>query len=125
MTSENLSQVLQARNSESSKLTVKTFVVDRREPGETVEDVPGESYVLIEGDRDALRFLAELILAQVDSDYGCNLEMHPSGAGSNHFTVGCSNLGLYLHRLPCDYSTTLGAETSAPISIRKIVSVNW
>ncbi len=34
------------------------------------------------GNADALRFLAELILAQVDSDYGCTLDIHPNGAGS-------------------------------------------
>ena len=107
---KTVNQVLQAHNPESSKLTVKTFVLDRRDSSESAEDVPDESYVLIEGDADALRFLAELILAQVDSNYGCNLDMHPSGAGSNHFTDR-SNLGLYLHRLPCDHGTTLGVET--------------
>jgi len=96
---------------------VKTFVVDRREPSETAEDVPIASYVLIEGDSNALRFLAELILSQVDSNYGCNLDMHPSGAGSDHFTEH-SNLGLYLHRLPCDYGTTLGVETPSTHSDR-------
>jgi hypothetical protein len=64
--------------------------------------MPSMPYVLIEGDKDALRFLADLILAQIDSDYGCNLDIHPNGAGSKHFS-NASTSGIYVHRLPSDF----------------------
>ena len=83
---KSVNQILSDHSSSTSKITVRTFVADRRRPNETEEDTPSQPYVLIEGDADALRFLAELILAQVGSDYGCNLDIHPNGAGSNHFS---------------------------------------
>ena len=84
-----------------SNITVKEILADRREANETEQDTPSQPYVLIEGDANALRFLAELILAQIDSDYGCELDIHPKGAGSRHFTAE-STLGIYVHRLPWD-----------------------
>jgi hypothetical protein len=97
----SVNEILNTHSSSPSKITVRTFVADRREPDESEEETPSQPYVLIEGDADALRFVAELILAQVDSDYGCTLDIHPNGAGSKHFS-DASTLGIYVHRLPCD-----------------------
>jgi len=81
------------RNGErGSKITVRTFTTE-------AEEYPEKS-VLLESDSDALRFLAELILAHVESDVDCYTHLHPKGAGSGHFTE-TSNLGIYLHKLPC------------------------
>ena len=94
-------EILKAHGSSPSKLTVKTFVADRGETNSEEEDAPAQNYVLIEGDENALKFLAELILAQVNSDYGCTLDIHPNGPGSNHFS-GDSTLGVFVHKLPCE-----------------------
>jgi len=48
-----------------------------------------------------MRFMAELILAHVNSDEGCNQFIHPKGPGSVHFNME-STVGVYLHKLPCD-----------------------
>ena len=55
--------------------------------------------ILIEGNKDALKFLAQLILAQID-EKDCGLQIGPAAAGSNFFESK-SNLGLYIHRVPC------------------------
>ena len=89
-----LHQLLDAHSSAESRLTVRSFV-------EQTEEVR-EEYVLIEGKPESLRFLAELIMAFVESDAsGCNFDMHPKGAGSAHFSDD-SSVGIYLHRLPCE-----------------------
>ena len=54
------------------------------------------SYVLIEGDKDAFRFLARLLEAQAEAD-DCGFQIGPKGAGRARFKKG-SSLGLYLHR---------------------------
>jgi len=97
----SVNEILRAHGSSPSKITVRTFLADRGETNAEEDDVPLQNYVLIEGDATALRFLAELILAQVGSDYGCTLDIHPNGAGSNHFS-DASTLGIFVHRLPCD-----------------------
>ena len=64
------------------------------EPGE--EGVPS---VLIEGDKNAILFLADLMLAQtLDSD--CGVGISPTGPG-NVFFSRQSELGIYVHVLPC------------------------
>jgi hypothetical protein len=55
--------------------------------------------VLLEGDSEALRFLAELLLAHIEErDDG--FQIGPLGPGSVFFTPE-STLGIYVHRLPC------------------------
>jgi len=68
------------------KLTVKRLPRDR-------------SCVLIEGDETAFKFLSDLFRAHARTK-DCGFQMAPNGAGSALFTKG-SELGLYLHRLPC------------------------
>lgn len=60
---------------------------------------PEAPSVLIEGDRRSLEFLAALLLA-VASDEDCGYGIQPGGAGSAHFAAN-TELGIYLHRLPC------------------------
>jgi hypothetical protein len=57
------------------------------------------TYVLIEGDKDAFKFLARLLDAHAEANV-CGFQMGPKGAGRARFKKG-SSLGLYLHRLPC------------------------
>lgn len=85
--------ILSKHASSESKLTVRTFTTDDKE-------FP-QQYVLFEGDANALRFLAEFILAHVNSDVACDWSLHPSGAGSVHFS-SASTAGIFLHKLPCD-----------------------
>lgn len=97
----DLRQILRLHGDSSSKLTVRNVVMQDDEMDDDGNPIPPEVYALIEGDRDALRFLAEAIIAQIDSDNGCTLSLHPFGAGSSHFSQA-SSVGLYIHRLPCD-----------------------
>ena len=60
--------------------------------------------MLLEGDREALSFLAHLILAHLETDV-CNVSVHPSGAGKSHFSED-SNIGVYIHRLPCEHGAS-------------------
>lgn len=69
------------------KLTVKKLRGDR-------------SYVLIEGDRKAFKFLGELFRAHARGK-DCGFQIAPHGAGSAFFNEKSSELGLYLHHLPC------------------------
>lgn len=55
--------------------------------------------ILLEGDRTALEFLGNLLLAYARSDEH-GVQFSPKGAGSARFTKQ-STLGFYLHRLPC------------------------
>jgi hypothetical protein len=91
----NIKEVIEKYAESPSKLTVRTFVA----PGETPET--SETFVLFEGEPDALRFLGEAILAFTNSDAGCNWDFHPKGAGSIYFSSN-STVGFYLHKLPCD-----------------------
>jgi hypothetical protein len=66
------------------------------------EEFEGAGYVLLEGDSTALNFLGELLIAHAKQTETCDLQIHPSGAGSLHFTKG-SNLGFYIHLVcACD-----------------------
>ena len=84
--------VVEKHAASSSKLTVRTL---SETSGQTAEQ-----YALIEGDASALRFLAELILAHLNSDESCGRQLHPNGPGSVHFNRE-STIGIYLHKLPC------------------------
>ena len=88
----NIKDVTEKYVNNQSKLTVRTFT----EPGETPE-----TFVLLEGEADALRFIGEAILALANSDYGCNWDIHPKGAGNIYFDKN-STMGIYLHKLPCE-----------------------
>jgi hypothetical protein len=62
----------------------------------TVKDLNRE-YVLIEGDRRALGFLARIILAQADfGDQDCAFQFSPRSAGKALFTKD-STRGLVIH----------------------------
>jgi hypothetical protein len=56
------------------------------------------TYVLIEGDKDAFRFLAQLFEAHAQAD-DSGFQIGPNCAGKARFKRG-SSLGLYLHSLP-------------------------
>lgn len=60
----------------------------------------GEDMVLIEGKREALEFLGNLLLAQAQYDKDCSFFIGPRTAGRALFNRN-STLGLYIHRLPC------------------------
>ena len=93
----SVNEILETHALSGSKLTARTFV----ELPEDDNNDPPEQFLLIEGSRESLKFLADLILAQLNSDYGCNLHLHPNSAGSNHFSPR-STAGIYIHRIPCD-----------------------
>ena len=61
-----------------------------------------DDLVLFEGDREALEFLGNLILAQAKDERSCHKSLQPDGAGSAFF-ADTSNLGIYIHRLPCEH----------------------
>ena len=53
----------------------------------------------IEGDKDTIVFLADLLLAQV-LDCDCGTGISPAGPGSVYFNPK-SQYGIYIHTLPC------------------------
>jgi hypothetical protein len=57
--------------------------------------------VLLEGSADALARLGALLTAQASSASSCGFQASPRGAGNAIFSPH-SDLGLYIHRLPCD-----------------------
>jgi hypothetical protein len=83
-------ELLEKNAGSASKIKVKLLQLEKNEAA---------GYVLIEGNSEALKFLANLILAQAEAM--CGLQIHPNGPGSMHFTTD-SDLGLYLHTIPCD-----------------------
>lgn len=64
--------------------------------------------VLLEGNREALEFLGNLLLAQANDPNCCHKSIEPNGAGNALFTDG-SNLGIYIHRLPCEHGDVEGS----------------
>jgi hypothetical protein len=60
----------------------------------------GKNTVVLEGSRESLRFLGELLLAQAEAAVDCGFQLSPRGAGSAHFALGAT-CGIYIHRLPC------------------------
>ena len=57
--------------------------------------------VLIEGDRESLVFLADVIRAQAKFEKDCGFGLSPTGAGSIFFHGRRKGLGFYIHRVPC------------------------
>jgi hypothetical protein len=55
--------------------------------------------VLLEGDRNDLKFLAQVILAHAGSE-DCGYRLLPGGSGAAFFAED-SELGLFIHQLPC------------------------
>lgn len=62
-----------------------------------------EKTVLLEGTRESLRFLGELMIAQADFVQDCGFQIEPGGAGVRLFSPN-SDCGIYVHRLPCEHS---------------------
>lgn len=62
------------------------------------DDDGTKDIVLIEGRREALHMLAELLLAVADEPTADGFSIQPRGAGSVHFAES-SELGFYIHRL--------------------------
>lgn len=56
--------------------------------------------ILIEGDRDSLTLLSDILRA-VAQGGDCGFSLSPHGAGSDHFAEG-SEYGIYVHRTPCE-----------------------
>ena len=69
------------------------------------EDDDGQGrYVLIEGGKASLEWLAKLIHAHATGQNGCGLQLHPAGPGRLHFAKTATH-GVYLHLLPCEHPT--------------------
>lgn len=96
-----IGSILESHAVTGKKLTVRKIAVNRNEPGE-VDPIPIQDYVLVEGDPASLRFLGELFIAFADNDLGCSFDLHPLGAGNTHFSAA-SELGIEIHKTPCDY----------------------
>lgn len=75
-------------------------------------------YVLVEGDKASLTLLGKLIVAIANGDT-CGFDMGPKGAGNLYFTE-YSELGIYVHRLPCDYEEA----GKKPMSAADVASKN-
>jgi len=54
--------------------------------------------ILIEGTKDALKMLSEIIAAVAEDSKGDGFSISPNGAGSIHFDK-TSDYGIYIHRL--------------------------
>jgi hypothetical protein len=61
------------------------------------DDQKSPSTVLIEGSADALKMLAELLVAVADEPDNDGFSISPFGAGKLHFGKA-SKLGVYIHR---------------------------
>lgn len=81
-----VNDLLDRHSDSQSKLSVRLL------PPEETERA---GYVLIEGDKSAIRFLGELLIEIARQSAGYDLQLHPSGAGSLHFR-DTSDLGLYV-----------------------------
>ncbi|MBA3712288.1 MAG: hypothetical protein H0W76_07535 [Pyrinomonadaceae bacterium] len=64
-----------------------------------------DGFVLPEGTEETLEFLGKLFLAQAHDESSCKKSLEPNGAGSIFFTKE-SNVGIYIHRLPCEHGKT-------------------
>ena len=82
-----INELFEAHANRGTKLTVRTISIDRNEPNE-ISPSPIENFVLIEGDRDSLRFLGQFLIAFAEGDFGCSYNLHPLGAGSAHLLKG-------------------------------------
>jgi hypothetical protein len=61
-----------------------------------------DDLVLLEGTREGLEMLGNLILAQAKFDQDCGIELSPIGAGSALFNRN-SDKGICIHRVPCEH----------------------
>jgi hypothetical protein len=59
-------------------------------------------FLLLEGAQDALEFLGQLLLAQARDERSCKNSIGPKSAGNALFSKN-SDLGIYIHRLPCEH----------------------
>jgi hypothetical protein len=60
----------------------------------------GKPSIVIEGDKNSLLFLADLLLSQATDPLDCGIEISPTGPGSAVFNAK-SEYGIYVHALPC------------------------
>ena len=81
---------------EGEKLTVRILTYP---PDDSDIAASPETYTLLEGTPQSLRFLANVIRTHVETD-ACNLTMHPTAAGNAHFDPA-STSGIILQTLPC------------------------
>ena len=66
------------------------------DPEDGLDDVP---FILVEGTADALRFLANLLVAVAEGESNeSSFQLSPKGAGSFHFSAA-AEVGLYVQRL--------------------------
>ena len=93
-----VNEILEKHSEVRSKIKVRLL------PPEEFEQ---EGYVLLEGDREALQFLAKLLVAQSEETTDCGLQIHPNGPGRLHFDY-LSNLGIYIHVIPCGHDRKEG-----------------
>lgn len=94
-------ELLESHVANGNKVTLRRISIDRNEPDEA-DPAPIEDYVFVEGSSDSLRFLGELLIAFAEGDFGCSFHLHPHGAGMAHFS-NTSDLGIDLHKKPCDH----------------------
>lgn len=59
-----------------------------------------DDYVFVEGNKETLSFLSDIIRAQSEFDDDCGFQISPKGRGKRIFEQK-SKLGIYIHRLPC------------------------
>lgn len=78
-------------------VAIRLAVVSGGEPGSA--SAP-ESFVLVEGTADSLRFLGELLIAHAAAG-DCHFWLHPAGPGSAFFRSETAH-GISIHRIPCD-----------------------
>ncbi|TCQ73830.1 hypothetical protein EDF68_11721 [Ochrobactrum sp. BH3] len=83
----NISNVIHKYDNKDLKVHTRILEPDNDDP------VPS---LLIEGNVDALRKLAEIIIAVTEDDKWRNLHIAPNGTGSIHFTKD-SKVGLYIN----------------------------
>jgi len=91
-------EILDRHSESGQKLTTEAFIPDRRDSPD--EELIPQTYVLIKGSSQSLRFLGELLIEFADGDCGCAFDIHPQGAGSAQFSPEAT-LGIYLLKEPC------------------------
>jgi hypothetical protein len=64
------------------------------------EKTAGLPQILLEGDRTALEWLSDFILASAADDRDCGSFVSPDGPGNIFFDKN-SEFGIYIHRVPC------------------------
>ena len=79
---------------------VSLRVVSRTEPADSSAG-SAETFVVLEGSAESLRFLGELLIAQSQFQHDCHFFLHPTGPGQVFFSES-SEAGISIHRLPCD-----------------------